>query len=131
MGEGDIGDAIKLALKGANLNMNDVYITALVKCGKEKDEEITNEHIKTFLPFLQKEIELTSPPVIICLGTKASRTLNPDLKGSYEEIIGLSTYSKEFDATLIYGFNPAMLFHRPHLQGELDKIMLKVADVVM
>lgn len=125
IGKGEASSSLRNAIKASGLAMDQCYITALVKCGKDKGEDISNAMINAYSDFLHEEIDLINPPVIVALGSKAIRALLPDIKGGWEELAGQTHYSVALDATIFCGFNPAMIHFEPSRQELLNSILLQ------
>ena len=126
---GDTGNFIKAALTKAGLKMSDIYVTSYIKARKLKDEEIENTTANGCGKFLQREIALLKPPVIVALGSKAVRQLVPDIKGGWEENCGKSFFDPKTDCTVVSGFNPAMICFDGAKQVLLDQVFQQVADI--
>jgi len=126
---GDTGNFIKTALQKAGLKMSDVYVTSYIKARKLKEEEIENTTANGCGKFLQREIELLKPPVIVALGSKSVRQLVPDIKGGWEENCGKSFFDPKTDCTVVSGFNPAMICFDGAKQSLLDAVFKQVADI--
>ena len=105
------------------------YYTALIKRPKEGKQVSVNE-IATYLPYLEKEIELLKPPIIVMLGSITVRHFIPDLKGKASESAGKVVYSKALDANLVIGFNPGEIFHDPDKQVLLNDVFRSVAELL-
>lgn len=129
MGVGDTGKFIKEAIAAAGLKMSEVYITSFIKARKLKDEELENSTINGCSKFLDREIALMKPPVIVALGSKAARYLVPDLKGGWEENCGRSYFGATVDCTVVVGFNPAMICFDASKQGTLNAVFAQVAEI--
>ena len=130
MGAGEASEALIKALKKSKLGLKDVHLTALVKCPKEKGQDITNEMIRVYGECLQKEIEILKPPVILSLGSKNARFFIPDLRGKWDENCGKDFYIKDTDATLILGMAPGMIYFDKSKQKILDKLIEQVAVLI-
>jgi DNA polymerase-3 subunit alpha len=124
-------DYTKESLHGAMLNANDCYFTSLVKSPKPKGSGLTNEQINGCSGFLNREIEILKPPVIIALGGASIRHLVPDAKGGIMELSGQVVYVPALDASVIFGINPLMLSFKPELSPMLDEVFDKAAEMVM
>ncbi|HHU88446.1 MAG: uracil-DNA glycosylase [Sphaerochaetaceae bacterium] len=61
--------AIKLSREG------DFFITNIVKCRPPENRDPLNEEIEACLPYLERQIELLQPRVILCLGRVAAYSL--------------------------------------------------------
>lgn len=129
MGAGDTGKFIKEAVIAAGLKMSEVYITSFIKARKTKEEEIENSTINGCTKFLEREIALMKPPVIVALGSKVARHLIPDVKGGWEENCGKSHFSPATDCTVVMGFNPAMICFDATKQTTLNAVFAQVAEI--
>jgi len=131
-----VGRAGQLLTKFLNLygvSRNKVYITNVVKCRPPGNRNPAPDEIEACYPFLEKQIELISPEVILCLGAFAARTiLNLPEKTPISKIRG-----KEFkvkfggsEITVIPTFHPAYLLRNrrgePEFQRDLERA-LKIA----
>jgi uracil-DNA glycosylase len=77
---GRAGQALDRFLYDCDLKRSDVYITNTAKCyGGPADPCPTEEVFDTCESFLEKEIDLVNPEVIVTLGADAHRRLTCDL----------------------------------------------------
>lgn len=129
MCSGDTGVFIKDALIKAGFKMSDVYITSYIKARKTKEEELENTTINGCGKFLEREIELLKPPVIVALGGKVIRHLVPDVKGGWEELCGKSHFDPVHDCTVVMGFNVAMICFDDSKKTLLDAVFAQVAEI--
>ena len=125
--EGSSGDVVKAALKGIGLNPADGYYTSLVRSAKPKEvKQLTNEMINGCSRFLQQEISILKPPVIIAMGSNAVRWFSPGIKGTPSDLAGKVIYREDMDASVIMGINPGSLFHDPSkvklVEAAFDKL---------
>lgn len=60
-------DYFKKWLEAVKINVEDVFITSLLKCNIP-DNQISKEFIANCTPFLKKEIEILNPSIILALG---------------------------------------------------------------
>ena len=79
---GPAGRVLNEALRGAGIDQAEVYVTNVVKHfkwiprGKRRLHEKPNaREIAGCLPWLEKEIELVRPKVLVCLGATAAQVL--------------------------------------------------------
>lgn len=107
---GAAGQLLDKILAAAELPPEDIYITNVIKCRPPKNRLPKGDEIECCLPWLERQIELMSPALIVCLGALAAQTLiSPDLRitrdrGSW------STY-RGIDITAT--FHPAALLRNP------------------
>ena len=79
---GPAGRVLEEALRSAGIDRSDVYVTNVVKHfkwiprGKRRlHEKPSPREIAACLPWLEKEIELVRPKVLVCLGATAAQAL--------------------------------------------------------
>lgn len=65
---GKSGKVLDNMLESIKLNRSDVYITNIVKDRPQENRDPTEEEIKIYAPFLEKQIEIIEPRVIATLG---------------------------------------------------------------
>ncbi|MEN2986097.1 MAG: uracil-DNA glycosylase [Thermodesulfovibrionaceae bacterium] len=72
---GEAGKLLSRLIEKMGFRREDVYITNAVKCHPPLNRDPSEEEIKSCLNYLQKEIELISPKVIMALGKVATYAL--------------------------------------------------------
>lgn len=78
---GPAGQLLDKILEAAGWKRDDVYITNVVHCYPENDRQPNITEIANCRGYLNQEIGLVNPEVIICLGSIAANTLiHPDFK---------------------------------------------------
>jgi DNA polymerase len=65
----------KLLLEEAGLHRSEVYIANVVKCRPPGNRDPLPEEIATCRPYLDQQLELISPKVVVTLGNFATRAL--------------------------------------------------------
>lgn len=120
-GEPFIGRAGKLLteiLFSINLSRDDVYITNTVKCRPPENRNPNSSEISSCAHFLDKQISLISPKVIILLGKiAAERILNTsEPMGTLRAKIH---YYKDTNIPTLVFYHPAYLLRSP---GEKKKV---------
>ncbi len=123
--EGQSFQFVAAALKVAELSKGDAYWTALVK-KRKVGKSLTPSEIKTYQKFLDREVELLKPPVILTLGSAAARYFVPDLKGDMMDHVGRTFYSEKMDAMIVIGFNPMMI----HFDNDKFDILAECFELV-
>jgi len=117
------------ALNSAGLSIADGYFTALVKSPKS-EKMLTTEQINGCKGYLQKELEILKPPIIVALGSATVQHFVPGLKGGAAENAGKVVYNPTLDANIVVGFNPAIIAFRPEEQVKLNEIFQLVAELI-
>ncbi len=112
-GEPFVGEAGKLLdkiLLAMNLSREEVYICNVLKCRPPENRDPQDDEIAACEPFLQQQLELIKPEVIVTLGRFAAhallKTATPisKLRGQWHEYEGLP---------LMPTFHPAYLLRNP------------------
>lgn len=72
---GAAGQLLNKILKAINFNRDDVYIANILKHRPPDNRNPTAEERERSLPFLERQIDLISPKVILCVGKVSGTTL--------------------------------------------------------
>jgi DNA polymerase len=101
----------EIITKGMRLRRSDVYIANVIKCRPPGNRNPEPDEVAACQPFLQRQIELLSPRVIVALGTFAAQTLLGTrtpitrMRGQWHDYYGIR---------LMPTFHPAYLLRNPH-----------------
>jgi uracil-DNA glycosylase family 4 len=88
---GRAGQLLDNILKACGLKRSDVFIANILKCRPPENRDPRAEEIIACLPFLQRQIEIIEPEIIVALGAHAARTLLNstasigELRGRFQE----------------------------------------------
>lgn len=72
---GRAGHLLDKIIQACGLKRSDVYICNVLKCRPPENRDPRPEEIVSCLPYLQRQIEIMNPEVIVALGAHAARTL--------------------------------------------------------
>jgi DNA polymerase len=72
---GAAGKYLDKIIAACGLRREDVFIANVLKCHPPQDRDPRPEEIVACLPFLQRQVEIIGPQVIVALGAHAARTL--------------------------------------------------------
>jgi uracil-DNA glycosylase family 4 len=76
---GRAGELLDKIMAAIGLDTNrDMLITNVVKCMPETDRAPSSEEARTCRPFLERQIELVKPKVVLLLGAVALKWMDPD-----------------------------------------------------
>jgi uracil-DNA glycosylase len=70
---GAAGKNLDKLLNQTNLNLNDIYITNILKCRPPKNRDPTEEDIELHTPYLIKQIKEMQPKIVCSLGNYATK----------------------------------------------------------
>lgn len=104
--EGDAAGYIKSAIKAAGMSIADGYYTTLVKA-KKSDKFLSNGQLNSCRCFIERELDLIKPSVIVALGSAAIKHFLPGHKGGTAELVGKVVYDPKLDANIVCGLNAA------------------------
>ena len=122
-------DAIKLK-RGHN-----VYITNIVKCYPPGNRTAEANEIAQCAPYLERQIQLIQPKLIVALGETAAFLLGHDatlhdLRGKLHDYRGSSSYGLVKGIPLIITYHPTYLLHNPLKKAKAwDDLCLAVATM--
>jgi len=121
---GRAGDLLEEILGEVGLNRNDVFITNVVKCRPPDNRDPKKDEINMCNPYLEKQIELLDPEVVVSLGNHATETLVGE-KG----IGDLHGTELDYDGrTLIPMYHPAAALYNPNLKDTMIKDMKRLKE---
>jgi len=100
----------KMITNVLQMNRKDLYIANIVKCRPPNNQTPKEEYAYTCLPFIQKQIEIIKPKIIISLGATAYRYLTNDTT-SLNKIRG--NIYKQNGYTIIPTYHPSYLLRNP------------------
>jgi len=131
---GDVGDLLKKMLNAINIKKENIYSTYAVNFRPPEDRKPTPKEIKRYSQFLQKQISIIKPKLIILMGSTAMESLtglNSKIsieRGKWKEVIVQNT-----SYNVIITFNPSYLLRVPenkkHSWEDLKKIKQKIIDL--
>lgn len=77
---GAAGKFLNEMLAGIGLERKDIYITNIVKYRPPNNRDPEPTEIQAFIPYLQRQIEVIEPKLIVFLGRHAMNVFLPELK---------------------------------------------------
>ena len=128
---GEAADFVKIAIRDAGLNVGEGYYTTLVKAKKPKGEKfLSNAQLNGCRKFIERELEIIKPSVIVALGSNAIKYFVPGVKGSTADLAGKAIYDAKLDATIVCGINAQQCCFDPSKADILSAVFEKVADII-
>ncbi|WP_045991512.1 DNA polymerase III subunit alpha [Halomonas sp. S2151] len=115
------------AIKAAGLTHDNFYYTSLMKFVKPEDAEngFAPDEIGKCAEFLEREVAELDPPVILTMGSLATRHFNDDKKKKPGELIGKSRFDAGSDRTIVYGFSQGRIYFNPEMAKDLADCLEK------
>ncbi|WP_297549466.1 type-4 uracil-DNA glycosylase [Thermococcus sp.] len=132
---GRAGKVLDELLEMIGLSREEVYITNVVKCRPPENRDPTEEEIKACAPYLDRQIDIIQPRVIVPLGRYSMRYILEKFGFKPEPISKI--HGRAFEARTLFGkiiimpmYHPAAALYRPQIREELEKDFVKLAKVL-
>ncbi|HEV7668636.1 MAG TPA: uracil-DNA glycosylase [Thermoanaerobaculia bacterium] len=122
---GRAGELLTRIVQAIELRREDVYIANIVKCRPPGNRDPQPDEVSACRGYLERQIELIQPRVIVALGRIAAQTLlgNEDpigrMRGRWYKVLGVST---------MVTYHPAALLRNPALKRPTWEDMQQVRD---
>lgn len=126
---GQAGKFLNEMLSLISLRRSDVYITNIVKYRPPNNRDPLPEEKKAFLPYLQRQLEIIRPRIVVALGRHAGSCFMPELVIGRDhgkaKRIALNFSDSEFKVVFLPLFHPAAaLYNGSMRQTLIDDFML-------
>ena len=132
---GRAGKVLDELLESIELRREEVYITNVVKCRPPNNRDPTEEEIKACSPYLDKQIDIIRPKVIVPLGRHSMAYILKKFGFEPEPISKM--HGKVLEARTLFGkivimpmYHPAVALYKPQLREELEKDVKKLKEVL-
>jgi len=123
---GAAGKYLSELLAGINLSRSDVYITNVVKCRPPKNRDPLPEEIEACRPYLDRQIEIIKPRIIVTLGRFSmaryfsGQTISR-VHGQYRRIEGNIYFPM---------FHPAAGLHQPRYRSMIEEDFQRLSTLL-
>lgn len=126
-GEPFVGRAGKLLtalLEKIGIERKDVFITNVVKCRPPNNRDPEDDEVEACWPYLDRQIHLIDPRVIVTLGRHSMKRFLP---GYTISSVHGEPKRRQSDGRIIFPlYHPAMALYKPTMLDVLEKDMLKL-----
>ena len=123
---GAAGDLLIELLSAIGMTREQVFITNVVKCRPPGNRDPLPEELEACNPFLEKQLQIINPKVIVTLGRYSMARFIPQAKIS--EIHGQPVNVKGM--LIVPFFHPAAALHRPSLRPVVEADFAKLPDLI-
>ncbi len=123
---GAAGDLLVELLDSIGMKREDVFITNVVKCRPPGNRDPAPEELKACKPYLDQQIQIINPSVIVTLGRFSMARFIPQAKIS--EIHGQPIRVKGMLVMPFY--HPAAALHRPSLRSVVEEDFAKLPALI-
>ena len=123
---GAAGKLLTELIEGIGLRRENVFITNVVKCRPPNNRDPTDDEISACSPYLDEQIKILSPKIIVTLGRHSTIYI---LRKAGISVSGISQVrGRVFDITfddikvrVIPTYHPAAALYNPKLKADLEK----------
>jgi len=123
---GAAGKFLEELLASIGLTREDVYIGNVIKCRPPGNRDPLAGEIAACKPFLDKQIELIQPKLIVTLGRLSMARYFPDTK-----ITRIHGQPKRIGNRIYYPmFHPAAALHQPKWRSAVQEDMLRIPQIL-
>jgi len=123
---GAAGKFLEELLASIGLTREDVYICNVIKCRPPSNRDPQPDEMAACKPFLDKQIELVRPKLIVTLGRFSMARYFPNTK-----ITRIHGQPKRIGNRIYYPmFHPAAALHQPKWRSVVQEDMLKIPQIL-
>ena len=131
---GKAGTLLTAMLKAMGFRRNDIYITNLVKCCTSENQDPSVEEVATCESYLQRQIRLVQPDLILVLGSIAAQRFLKS-KSTLTRLRGQLHYIEDISTPIIVSFDPAYLLRSPNEKrkawDDLQTAMKELSNIAL
>lgn len=123
---GAAGRFLEELLASIGMTREEVFIANVIKCRPPGNRDPYSDEIEACKPYLERQIELIQPRMVITLGRFSMEMFLPGQKisrihGQPRKIRGVIYYPM---------FHPAAALHQPRYRSMIEEDMLKIPDIL-
>jgi DNA polymerase len=123
---GAAGRFLEELLEGIGMTRDDVFITNVIKCRPPGNRDPLPEEIRSCGPYLDRQVELIRPTVVVTLGRFSMARAFPKARisrihGQPRKIEGIVYYPM---------YHPAAALHRPSLRSTVEADMQRIPELI-
>ena len=123
---GAAGKFLDELLEKIDLRREDVFITNVVKCRPPGNRDPQVDEIEACRPYLDRQIELIQPKMIITLGRFSMARYFPNAK-----ISRIHGQPRKIEGVIYYPmYHPAAALHQPSLRRTVEDDVLKIPELL-
>ena len=113
--QGMSGRFLNTALAELGVSRDDVFVTSVNKCRPPRNRNPRADEIAACTPYLDRQLALIAPTVILAMGGTAAARLHPDASGTTVKVAALRGQVHPFgpEQALIVTYHPAAAMRFP------------------
>ena len=123
---GPAGNLLNQMLASIGLAREDVYITNMVKCRPPNNRDPFPVEIRSCAPYLDRQIEMIQPKVIVALGRYSFAKFFPN-----ESISRARGKPRDWNGLVVYPmYHPAAALHNPGLRPAIERDFAMLPNLI-
>ena len=123
---GPAGKIFDELLSSIGLNRDNVYITNMIKCRAPNNRDPLPGEIKACAPYLDRQLEMIKPKIVVTLGRYSFTRWFPD-----ESISKARGKLRTWNGLTIFPmYHPAAALHNPNLRPALENDFIKLLTLL-
>ena len=113
--QGMAGRFLNAGLEGIGLSRDDVFVTSVNKCRPPRNRNPRRDEMAACAPYLDRQLELVAPLVVLAMGGTAAFRLHPEAAGRAVKVGELrgQVHPMGPDRALIVTYHPAAAMRFP------------------
>lgn len=113
--QGMAGRFLNTALSGLGVGRDDIFVTSVNKCRPPGNRNPRRDEISACAPYLDRQLALLAPRVVLAMGGTAAARLHPDASGRAVKVADLRGQIHPLgpDRALIVTYHPASAMRFP------------------
>lgn len=123
---GAAGQYLSELLAGIGIDRKRVYISNVIKCRPPGNRDPLDEEVTACKPYLDQQIELIHPKIIVTLGRHSMARAFPN-----EKISLVHGQARRVDTVIYFPmYHPAAALHRPSLKADVEADFLRLRELL-
>ncbi len=123
---GAAGQFLEELLESIGLTRDDVYITNVIKCRPPGNRDPLPDEITSCEPYLDRQIELIQPTIVVTLGRFSMARAFPQAR-----ISRIHGQPRKINEIVYYPmYHPAAALHRPSLRPTVEEDMQRIPELI-
>ncbi|MEA3375422.1 MAG: uracil-DNA glycosylase [Chloroflexota bacterium] len=123
---GAAGQFLEELLSGIGLTRDQVYITNVIKCRPPGNRDPLPKEVRECEPYLDRQIELIEPTVLVTLGRFSMARAFPNARISH-----IHGEPRKIGGVVYYPmYHPAAALHRPSLRSSVEADMQRIPEII-
>jgi uracil-DNA glycosylase family 4 len=123
---GAAGKFLDQLLDSIGMRREDVYICNVIKCRPPKNRDPLPNEVEACRSFLERQIDLIHPRLIVTLGRHSMATWFP--KASISKIHGRPAQFGEL--VVLPFFHPAAALHQPKYRADIERDFTRIPEIL-